>query len=57
MRVINTLSARKADELKRRLAGRDLDTKPKPGRKTSRSSAANRAEVEQLRIQLLRSFR
>lgn len=55
--MINTLSARKADELKRRLAGRDLDTKPKPGRKTSRSSAANRAEVEQLRIQLLRSFR
>jgi hypothetical protein len=54
MRVINTLSAREADELKRRLADRDLNITPK-GPKASRSTSA--ADWERVRLQLLRALR
>jgi hypothetical protein len=53
MRVINTLSAREADELKRRMADRDLKITPKLGPKASRNSA----DWEQVRLALRRAFK
>jgi hypothetical protein len=51
--VINTLSAREAEEIRRRLADRDLDVKPR----TSKRSMANSVDWERVRQQLQRELR
>jgi hypothetical protein len=52
MRVINTLSARKTDEIKRRLADRDLNVTP-------RTAPASRSSVdwEEVRLALRRALK